>query len=63
MGARIICVIDSFDAMISDRSYRKGLPVEEAIRRLRADSDTQFDRGVVDQFVRIVARDFVEVTS
>jgi HD-GYP domain-containing protein (c-di-GMP phosphodiesterase class II) len=63
VGARIICVIDSFDAMISDRSYRKGLPVEEAIRRLRADSDTQFDRGVVDQFVRIVARDFVEVTS
>jgi HD-GYP domain-containing protein (c-di-GMP phosphodiesterase class II) len=63
VGARIICVIDSFDAMISDRSYRKGLPVEEAIRRLRADSDTQFDRGVVEQFTRIVARDFAEVTS
>jgi HD-GYP domain-containing protein (c-di-GMP phosphodiesterase class II) len=63
VGARIICVIDSFDAMISDRSYRKGLPVEEAIRRLRADSDTQFDRGIVEQFTRIVARDFAEVTS
>lgn len=63
VGARIICVIDSFDAMISDRSYRKGLPVEEAVRRLRVDSDTQFDRGVVEQFIRIVARDFTEVTS
>lgn len=63
VGARIICVIDSFDAMISDRSYRKGLPVEEAVRRLRADSGTQFDREVVEQFLLIVSRDFAEVTS
>jgi len=63
IGARIICVIDSFDAMISDRSYRKGLPVDEAIRRLRADSGTQFDREVVELFVRIVSRDFAEVAS
>jgi HD-GYP domain-containing protein (c-di-GMP phosphodiesterase class II) len=63
MGSRIICVIDSFDAMISDRSYRKGLPVEEAVRRLHADSGTQFDRGVVELFVRIVSRDFTEVAS
>jgi HD-GYP domain-containing protein (c-di-GMP phosphodiesterase class II) len=63
IGARIICVIDSFDAMISDRSYRKGLPVDEAIRRLRAASGTQFDREVVELFVRIVFRDFAEVAS
>ena len=63
IGARVICVIDSFDAMISDRSYRKGLPVDEAIRRLRADSGTQFDREVVELFVRIVSRDFAEVAS
>ncbi len=63
IGSRIICVIDSFDAMISDRSYRKGLPVEEAIRRLHADSGTQFDRGVVELFVRVVSHDFAEVAS
>jgi HD-GYP domain-containing protein (c-di-GMP phosphodiesterase class II) len=63
IGSRIICVIDSFDAMISDRSYRKGLPVDEAVRRLHADSGSQFDRGVVELFVRIVSRDFAEVAS
>ena len=63
IGSRIICVIDSFDAMISDRSYRKGLPVEEAVRRLHAGSGTQFDRGVVELFVRVVSRDFAEVAS
>lgn len=63
IGSRIICVIDSFDAMISDRSYRKGLPVEEAIRRLHADAGSQFDRDVVEPFVRVVARDFAEVTT
>jgi HD-GYP domain-containing protein (c-di-GMP phosphodiesterase class II) len=63
IGSRIICVIDSFDAMISDRSYRKGLPVEEAVRRLHADAGTQFDRDVVAPFVRVVARDFAEVTT
>jgi HD-GYP domain-containing protein (c-di-GMP phosphodiesterase class II) len=61
--SRIICVIDSFDAMISDRSYRKGLPVEEAIRRLHADAGSQFDRDIVEPFVRVVARDFAEVTT
>ena len=62
IGARIICVIDSFDAMISDRSYRKGLPLEEAVRRLQADAGTQFDQEVVRLFVGIIARDFAEVT-
>lgn len=63
IGARIICVIDSFDAMISDRSYRKGLPVEEAVRRLWTDAGNQFDREVVELFVRIVSHDLAEVTS
>ena len=34
IGARIVCVIDAFDAMVSSRPYRQGLPPEEAIRRL-----------------------------
>ncbi|MBV9889105.1 MAG: HD-GYP domain-containing protein [Acidobacteria bacterium] len=51
LGARIVSVIDAFDAMVSDRSYRKGMPTEEAIRRLRADSGTQFDPAVVQHFI------------
>jgi len=63
LGSRIISVIDSFDAMVSDRSYRKGLPAEEAVRRLRADSGTQFDSEVVQLFVNIAIRDLADVTE
>ena len=53
IGSRIVSVIDAFDAMISNRPYRQGLPVEEAIRRLIKDSVTQFDPEVVQPFIRI----------
>jgi len=54
LGARIVTVIDSFDAMVSDRPYRKGLPSEEAKRRLVQSSGTQFDPAVVKCFLAIV---------
>lgn len=63
LGSRIVCIVDSFDAMISDRSYRKGLPVEEAFRRLRADSGTQFDAKIVELFTRIAMNDLSEVSQ
>ena len=49
--SRIVCVIDAFDAMVSSRPYRKGLPYEEAVRRLTEASGTQFDPVVVRTFV------------
>ena len=61
IGARIISVIDSFDAMVSDRAYRKGLGVDEAMRRLLADSGLQFDKMIVDAFCRIAEQDFADV--
>jgi len=51
MASRIVSVIDSFDAMVSSRPYRKGLPFEEAIRRLIAGSGTQFDPAVLQCFL------------
>src|SRR2546429_3081574 len=45
--SRIVCVIDAFDAMVSSRPYRKGLPFEEAVRRLNEASSSQFDPVVV----------------
>jgi HD-GYP domain-containing protein (c-di-GMP phosphodiesterase class II) len=54
IGARIVSVIDSFDAMVSNRPYRSGLPVEEAKRRLVKGSGTQFDPTVVNCFLKIV---------
>jgi HD-GYP domain-containing protein (c-di-GMP phosphodiesterase class II) len=49
--SRIVCVIDAFDAMVSSRPYRKGLPLEEAARRLNKASGTQFDPTVVRSFL------------
>ncbi|HTZ75843.1 MAG TPA: HD-GYP domain-containing protein [Candidatus Aquilonibacter sp.] len=51
VGSRIVSVIDSFDAMVSNRPYRKGLPFEEAERRLIEASGTQFDPDVVRHFL------------
>jgi HD-GYP domain-containing protein (c-di-GMP phosphodiesterase class II) len=49
--SRIVSVIDAFDAMVSSRPYRKGLPYEEAVRRLIEASGTQFDPVVVQCFL------------
>ena len=49
--SRIVSVIDAFDAMVSSRPYRKGLPSEEAVRRLILASGTQFDPVVVQCFL------------
>ena len=54
--ARILSVADSFDAMTSARPYRHALPFDEAVRRLRADSGTQFDPAIVRAFDRVAAR-------
>jgi HD-GYP domain-containing protein (c-di-GMP phosphodiesterase class II) len=53
LGCRIVSVIDAFDAMVSSRPYRVGLPLEEAIRRLLAGAGTQFDPFVVQCFIPI----------
>lgn len=51
MGSRIVSVIDAFDAMVSCRPYRTGLPFEEAERRLLQAAGTQFDPAVVQSFL------------
>jgi diguanylate cyclase (GGDEF)-like protein len=51
LEARIILVCDAFHAMTTDRPYRKRLSCEEACRRLRESSGTQFDPSVVDVFL------------
>ncbi|MGH9487089.1 MAG: HD-GYP domain-containing protein [Terriglobales bacterium] len=51
LGSRILSVVDAFHAMISDRPYRKGMPVPQACARLRDAAGTQFDPEVVAIFV------------
>jgi len=55
LGARIVTVADSFDAMTTDRSYRKALSIEEAITRLEAASGAQFDPWIVRVFVQYLS--------
>lgn len=55
LHARLMAVADAFDAMTSDRPYRKHLPVEEASRRVRVEAGRQFDPAVVDAFARAEA--------
>jgi putative nucleotidyltransferase with HDIG domain len=54
LGARIMAVADSFDAMTTDRPYRKRLPLKEAIAELIRCKGTQFDPKVVDNFITIL---------
>lgn len=51
LGARIVAVADSFDAMTTDRPYRSELPVAEALQRLRDGRGRQWDPEVVDAFL------------
>jgi HD-GYP domain-containing protein (c-di-GMP phosphodiesterase class II) len=51
LGARIVAVVDAFDAMISVRPYRPPLPVRAAIAELDRGAGTQFDPGVVRAFL------------
>lgn len=52
LGARIIAVADSYQAMTEKREYREPLSEETALRELRANAGTQFDPAVVDAFLR-----------
>jgi HD-GYP domain-containing protein (c-di-GMP phosphodiesterase class II) len=61
VGSRIVSVIDAFDAMVSHRPYRAGMPFEEAERRLLAGSGTQFDPAIVKSFLRIARAEMTAV--
>jgi putative two-component system response regulator len=53
IGARIATAVDAFDAMITDRPYRKGMPIEKAIEELKRNRGVQFDPQVVDTIVSL----------
>lgn len=59
--SRIVAVIDAYDAMVSNRCYRRGLPHGEAVRRLIASSGTQFDGEVVRIFIPIAEQEAGDV--
>lgn len=54
ISARLIAVADSFDAMISNRAYRKGLGIEKTMAEMERCSGTQFDPRIVDALKRLM---------
>ncbi|MDQ3918853.1 MAG: HD-GYP domain-containing protein, partial [Acidobacteriota bacterium] len=61
LNARIFAVADAFDAMTSDRVYRKGRGYEAAAAELEAFSGRQFDPEVVAAFMRVPRDEWAEI--
>jgi len=57
VGARIIAVSDVYEALTSDRPYRKAYPKEEAIKIIKNSSGSQFDPKVVDAFLNVLQQE------
>jgi diguanylate cyclase (GGDEF)-like protein len=55
ISARIIAVVDAYDAMTNDRPYRNAMPSEAAFIELRRHAGTQFDPSVIDAFADAIA--------
>ena len=58
MGARIVAVADSFDAMTSDRPYRTAFGYRDALEQLKLQTD-KFDADVIDHLIRLVERGMI----
>jgi len=56
LGARIVAVIDAWEAMTSDRPYRKAMTPAQALKELEDGAGTQFDPKVVEAFQRVLKK-------
>jgi putative nucleotidyltransferase with HDIG domain len=54
LGARVVAVADSFDAMTTDRPYRQGMPPWQALEQIVSNAGKQFDPRVVEAFTRVI---------
>jgi len=63
IGARVFSVVDTYDAITSDRCYRRGRSYEVAVDEIKKFSGTQFDPQVVEAFLRIPKDDWMEITA
>ena len=61
LGARIFAVVDTLDAMTSNRPYRQALPFEAAYEEIRRFRGIQFDPDVVDSFLRIPRQEWIDI--
>jgi putative two-component system response regulator len=59
VGARIISIVDAYDAMTTNRPYRKALSLDEVLHRLQKDRGTQFDPRILDIFLDLLTSDLL----
>jgi response regulator RpfG family c-di-GMP phosphodiesterase len=60
-GTRIVTVVDSFDAMTTNRPYRQAMPVDKAITLLRGNAGRQFDPEITERFIDLLESGSIEV--
>jgi putative nucleotidyltransferase with HDIG domain len=57
LGSRMLSVSDTYEAMTSDRPYRKAMPQEKAFKILREERGAQFDPVIVDAFLEVMTKE------
>jgi putative two-component system response regulator len=60
VGARVVAVVDAFDAIVQDRPYRPGRTPQEAMAEIRKGAGSQFDPMIARRFIISVAMDQIE---
>jgi response regulator RpfG family c-di-GMP phosphodiesterase len=63
LAVRIVTLADSFDAMTSERPYRKAMHLDLALREVIRCAGTQFDENIVEVFIRIPSKELIAVIS
>jgi putative nucleotidyltransferase with HDIG domain len=58
LEARVFAVLDTWDAMLSDRPYRKALSPHEVIAQIKSEAGSHFDPKVVDAFLKLIEEDY-----
>jgi HD-GYP domain-containing protein (c-di-GMP phosphodiesterase class II) len=56
LSARILAVVAGFEAMITEKPYRKALPINAAVKEVSKNAGTQFDPKIVEAFCEVVTR-------
>ncbi|HSM25148.1 MAG TPA: HD domain-containing phosphohydrolase [Anaerolineaceae bacterium] len=57
LEARIFALVDAWDAITTDRPYRKAMAMEEAVQTIRNEIGTHFDPGIAEKFLEVVTNE------
>jgi HD-GYP domain-containing protein (c-di-GMP phosphodiesterase class II) len=63
LGARLFMIADTFDALLSDRPYRKGRPYVEARKVIEEEAGKQFDPKAVEAFLAVPPKDWDDIRA